>query len=212
MSTYAIIFALIISSIVIVALVLFLHRRRLENRSDQLVQKEPTLDDICNKEEKLGAAEEAIKTVSPPANDIIILYVLSNADRPYVGYELLQAILSAGLRFGEMSIFHYYEDGNARKNRLFSLASATKPGTFDLPKMGAHTSKGLSMFMELNPENPLMTSFEKMISIAKQLVEDLSGSLLNEHHEELTEEMIDQWRKQVEQLELKQRTPDLFDV
>ena len=42
-------------------------------------------------------------TVTP--REFIVLTLLAKPDLPYTGYELLQALLAVGLRFGKMNVF-----------------------------------------------------------------------------------------------------------
>src|SRR3990167_2175937 len=83
----------------------------------------------------------------PSANDVVVaLYLMMPEGMTYAGYELLQALLSAGLRFGEHRIFHRHTHKDGRGDVLFHCASAIAPGTFDLTKMGSFTSQGLCLF------------------------------------------------------------------
>lgn len=126
----------------------------------------------------------------PDYQDIIVINIMATPDKKFIGYDLLQALLSAGMRFGKMNIFHRHEEANGKGRPLFSLASATKPGTFDIHKMGAVSCVGLSMFMRLSDhDNPLQV-YDLMVKTATLLAEDLQGNLLEANHEPLTSENI----------------------
>ncbi len=64
----------------------------------------------------------------------IMLFLRANPSRPYGGYELLQSLLSSGLRFGEMNIFHRFETDSDKI--LFSVAAATSSGQLIPTDMG----------------------------------------------------------------------------
>ena len=118
---------------------------------------------------------------------ILVVYLRSSPRRPYVGYELLQALLSAELRFGSMNIFHRYADLNRKETVLFSLASAQKPGTFDIHHMGAVSTQALSLFLKQtgNPEHDIR-ALDLMLETANQLIEDLGGELLDKRKQHFT--------------------------
>lgn len=141
------------------------------------------------------------ETVEPAKKipSILVFYIAAKPDQNFVGYELLQALLSAGLRFGEMSIFHRHENASGQGKVLFSLASAGEPGTFDMNAIGAYSGRGLCLFMRLKgPEHNLAT-FDLMIATARQLADDLDALILDEKRQELSVENINQYRAIVRQ-------------
>lgn len=169
------------------------------------------------------ASREVKSTVVKPRTDrnanitnlsmeIICLIILAPLDRPHSGYELLQSLLSAGLRYGPMNIFHRFDDSNGRGKILFSVASVEEPGTFEINKMGGYSGKGLMMFLRFSSNKDLTAAFEIMLDTAKQLVEDLGGHILDDEKQSLSNEKIEKWRKKIANFEEKQLTPDLFDV
>lgn len=142
----------------------------------------------------------------------IVIRLMAAKDNPYVGYELMQALLSAGLRYGSRNIFHYYEEIEGKEKILFSLASAVEPGTFELSQMGSITCPGLTLFMEYSNNsaiNPLNT-LTLMLDTARQLSEDLGGQLLTDKLKPLTEHDIKGWRLQFENYEQNKEMRDLL--
>lgn len=133
------------------------------------------------------------------SNSLIILQLFAAEERPYRGYELLQTLSSAGFHYGEMNIFHYYSDQNQseKKERLFSLASAIEPGTFDLTHIGEILSPGLCLFMPVNPSKNSLDTFELMLETAQILIQDLGGTLCDEQRQALTPDSLAHYRSQL---------------
>lgn len=130
-------------------------------------------------------------------NELIVLYILADSKEPFVGYELLQTLLSAGLRYGEMSIFHYYQQTpNGQGEVLFSVASAVEPGVFDLANVGAIVCPGLTLFMSPQIESSV-NGFETLLDIAYQLADDLNGVLCDAQRVPLTETKITEYRNKI---------------
>lgn len=135
--------------------------------------------------------------IPPEINEtkkIIALHVMTREEKVFAGYELLQALLSSGLRFGEMNIFHYYGDAGELESRqsiqniLFSLASATEPGVFDMVNMGAFSCKGLTLFMQKSEDaDDNKKRYDLMLKTARHLSEDLDGLLLNDQRQPIPE-------------------------
>jgi cell division protein ZipA len=110
-------------------------------------------------------------------DDILVLSVLAKSNTRFGSYDLLQAITATGMQFGEMNIFHYYLPTNAGRKALFSLASATKPGDFNLDSMGDFSCVGLTLFMDLKGIEDPEFAFSLMFKTAEQLADDLDGEL-----------------------------------
>jgi len=144
------------------------------------------------------------KTVSSRREDkslpkYIAIHVAAEQDQPFSGYELLQSLLSSGLRYGKMNIFHRHEQKTGQGRVLFSVASMTKPGTFDLPSMGGFSCVGLTLFF-LPYESPdPRSSMELMWETANQLMQDLGGRLLNERHEPMSQSQFTELLQQMPQ-------------
>lgn len=143
-------------------------------------------------------------------NDLISLMLMASPEKPFVGYELLQALLSAGLRFGKMNIFHRFEQFNVKGGIMFSLASAIKPGIFEMAKMGAFSSSALVLFMRLSVQKDSLAAFDMMLQTARQLIEDLGGEICDMQRENLSEEKIAEIRAIITEYEKTKGTSELF--
>lgn len=115
------------------------------------------------------------------SSPILLLHVMAKKKAVFSGYELLQVLLAVGLRFGNMNIFHYYREvSDGQEEVLFSLASATEPGVFDIRNMGAFSCLGLTLFMKkTGDEAEDKARYELMLQTASHLTEDLDGMLLD---------------------------------
>lgn len=111
------------------------------------------------------------------ALDLLVLTVAARPGRQFGSYDLLQAISAAGLQFGDMNIFHYYAKQTPGQVPLFSLASATEPGDFNIDRMGEFTCTGLTLFTNMADVTDPEQAFELMLKSAQQLADDLDGEL-----------------------------------
>lgn len=153
---------------------------------EQVVDFQTVADEVSSIE-----IDDAIEIDDPITNAVIVINVVAKDNKQFAGYELLQALLSAGMRFGEMKIFHRHKESNGQGPILFSLASITEPGTFDIHNMGAFIGSGLSFFMQLSG-SPTIDSdrFDLMLDTAKQLTEDLDGRLLDDRYQPFSEKRL----------------------
>lgn len=133
---------------------------------------------------------------SPYDSNLIVLQIDAFSGKPYMGYELHQALLSSGLRFGEMGLFYRYQYED-KGNVLFSLAAATADGSFVMEKIGSFKCNGLLLFMRLEPKKKLMTSFDLMLDTARQLVEELGGEIYDDLHQPINAGVIKGLRERI---------------
>lgn len=154
--------------------------------------------DRAVREEKEAVIHQAekIKAASKPL-DYVAIQLLAPENYPYTGYELLQALLANGMRFGHRQIFHRHETKSGQGDVLFSLASVAKPGTFDLTKMGGFSCPGLAMFMLVGEVADPLAAFDLMLETANALMDDLGGELCDERHQPLSADKIADIRQHV---------------
>jgi len=147
--------------------------------SDDLIltrKIEPVLPSVVS-----VASVDPTPAVSKPMSEAVMIFLLAKEQRQFAGYALLQTLLSAGLRFGEGDLFHRHQSANGQGLVLFSLASATASGVFDLQNMGAFSVKGLCLFMHASGNVTIDEErFNLMIEVACQLTEELDAYMLDD--------------------------------
>jgi cell division protein ZipA len=187
---------LLIVAAVVVFLIVFEYRskRRVLDSVDKKMD-EPHFS--SEKHEPSYEEEPKSSHTSYRFNDLIILNVMAQPGQFFESYDLIQAISSAGLHFGDMNIFHYYLTTPTKKITLFSLASATEPGDFDMDHIGDFSCAGLTLFMNVGDVPDPMKSFELMLITAQQLADDLGGELRAGQKQVWSPELLQQYRQRV---------------
>ncbi|USQ14159.1 cell division protein ZipA [Legionella lytica] len=140
----------------------------------------------------LGRVEEWEQEAPEDATGpTLMMFLLAKESRQFAGYELLQTVLAAGLRFGDNGLFHRHQFTNGDGPIICSLAAATATGIFDLQNIGAFTVRGLCLYMQAT-NNPKVDAqrFATMLDTARQLSDGLDAHLLDEQRRPLTEERI----------------------
>jgi len=182
--------------VMLVASAIFLFRKKKSLSAKNQAKQEPKFGDTAIVEADSGSPEVKITSEAFDPNTII-MQIRANPGRPYMGYELLQVILETGFRFGKMNLFHRHQNTNGEGPVLFSLASATKEGTFELNSMGGVSCPGVILFMHLGNKKKLMQIFDLMLDVARQFVEDLGGEILDEKQRPLDATVINNWRQKI---------------
>ncbi|WP_168394167.1 cell division protein ZipA C-terminal FtsZ-binding domain-containing protein [Acinetobacter indicus] len=153
-------------------------------------EEESSILDAHLHEQQLVDDESALAT----AESFIALNIFPER-RILSGEKTLKVLLKYGLRFGEMSCFHRYnEDGS---KLLFSVLQITDNGAdgFDLETLSNEQVKGLAFFLAL-PHNDVQNAFDTMISISGLIAREIDGTVYDQNHLELTPQLREHWRHQ----------------
>lgn len=141
--------------------------------------------------------------VSQPA-EVLVCNVMASEGSELHGDDLLEALISGGLKFGEMNIFHKRFRGTTNDMVIFSVANILNPGTFDLNAMTEFRTVGVSLFLALPSPINNMEAFEQMLDVAIHLKESLDGELKDDHRNVMTAQTIEHYRQRIRDFELRQ--------
>jgi len=182
------------------------------NRSDDVALEQESLvasrdDDIQTVDSDTDKTDRQPKQSNsrvPQQPDLIVSITLLSKQESFNGEKLLHCMLSRGLRFGDMDIFHRHKHTSGEGPIQFSLANALKPGTFNLDDMNSFKTRAVTLFMILpGPQEPLK-AYELMLETAQHLATELDGQLLDDTKSALTQQTIQHFKEQIVDFERTQ--------
>jgi cell division protein ZipA len=132
-----------------------------------------------------------------PVERIVTLFVVAREGGHFNGPDLVVAAEKAGLEFGDMGIYHRLLDGKRELGPIFSVANMLKPGNFDLARLDALHTPGVSFFMTLPAPLPALDAWDAMLPTAQRLAELLDGQVLDEERNALGRQRIAHIRDQL---------------
>lgn len=148
-----------------------------------------------DRDDEQGAVEE-----------VIAIHAMAKGNGLFKGDDLLKILLACDCRFGEMNIFHRYEEAGAQGAREFSIANVLEPGSFDLDNIQSFNTPGISFFLQLpGPKNPLQ-AYDYMIETAQCVAKNLGGELQDESRSIVTGQNIEHNRQRIQEFERKRLT------
>ncbi len=134
-------------------------------------------------------------------NSVLIVTVV--AKDQYLNCAALRTVVEAcGMEFGEMQIFHRFEDGLETGAVQFSMANAINPGTFAIDTMDQQSTPGVSFFMSMDEPLDPKNAFECMIATAETVAGHLNGDLLDDDRIVLRAQTKEHYRERVRMHEM----------
>jgi cell division protein ZipA len=133
--------------------------------------------------------------------EVLIVSVVMPEKQQMSGAALLPMLLTLGMKYGDMNIFHRHEDNAGKGKVTFSLANIMNPGTFDLDNMESFTTQGISLFMTLPNVGEAAVVFEQMLNAAKQLALEFSGQLLDDKRNVMTQQTEQHYTGKIREFE-----------
>jgi FtsZ-interacting cell division protein ZipA len=113
----------------------------------------------------------------PEASRVLAVRLIAPTEK-FSGRAVRMALAAEGFVLGKLSIFHKpAPDGRA----LLSVASLTKPGTFDSQSIDLQRFSGLNLFTVLPGPVSGQDAAEEMLECAQVLAQRLRGTLQDDH-------------------------------
>ena len=137
--------------------------------------------------------------------EVIVISVVMPEGQAMTGASLLPSLLTLGMKYGEMNIFHRHEDNAGNGKVTFSLANMMNPGTFDLDNMENFSTQGVSLFMTLPNAGDPFEVFNQLIGSAKQLSNEFGAQLLDDKRSVLTKQTEQHYVSKIREFERKKR-------
>ncbi|MBT8146193.1 MAG: cell division protein ZipA [Gammaproteobacteria bacterium] len=150
-----------------------------------------------------GAVSDSGSQPAEPS-EVLVVNVMSREGVLFRGADLLQVLVTAGLKHGDMNIFHKHVDSNDPASpTVFSVANILNPGTFDVDTMKDFTTRGVSLFLAMPAVISNRDAFEDMLRTAQQIRAALDGELRDDHRSVMTPQTIEHYRQRIHDYELR---------
>lgn len=166
---------------------------------EEAIAEPPPIDEL--EQVRATAKPEPIHEPTGPS-EVIVLNVMARKGRVFAGDDLLHLLITSGMKFGDMNIFHKRLSNESQGAVVFSVANILNPGTFDLNKMEEFTTLGISLFLALPSPINNLDAFEQMLDVAQQIRDALDGELKDDHRNGMTAQTIEHYRQRIRDFEL----------
>ncbi|MGM0481616.1 MAG: cell division protein ZipA [Pseudomonadota bacterium] len=149
-----------------------------------------------------SSVNEPASDSSQPPQQVISLFVKGSVQ----GALLLQMMTELGCKFGDMGIFHRYQQTSGKGPMIFSVANMFNPGTFDLDNIENFETEGVALFMTLPQECDGQQAFNMMLNAAKKLAMEIpQGQVLDADRQLLSRQSIQKTHQLIREFETAQQ-------
>lgn len=147
--------------------------------------------------------EQAPETRISEPSEVLVINVMSREGEMIHGDDLLQVLITTGLKFGDMNIFHHRMNNMVNGPVIFSVANILNPGTFDLNMMAEFTTRGVSLFLAMPTAISNREAFELLLKTAQQIRGALDAELRDDQRNLMTGQTIEHYRQRIHDFELR---------
>jgi cell division protein ZipA len=144
---------------------------------------------------------KALEKEPDPENVLVISVVSKEADA-FDGPILRRIVEACGMIFGDMDIYHRFEEGEAGATQ-FSMANALPPGTFELYNPESMSTRAVMFFMSMEEPEDVMDAFECMLATAETVAKNLGGEMLDENRSVMRSQTMEHYRQRVRDFEMQ---------
>ncbi|MEH6444199.1 MAG: cell division protein ZipA [Oceanospirillaceae bacterium] len=165
------------------------------SRQESLFTESKVTDSIQKKPIAAKKPRKAISNVEDP-NTVLIVTVAAK-DQYLNGAVLRHLVEACGMEFGDMNVFHRFEDGADQGAVQFSMANGVNPGTFNIESMDDTATPSVSFFMSMDEPIDPKKAFECMIATAETVATHLNGDLLDDDRSVIRPQTKEHYRERV---------------
>lgn len=148
-------------------------------------------------------AEASTGSSAAEPSEVVVINVMAKQGRVLNGDDLLHVLITSGMKFGEMNIFHRRLGGDNKGPIIFSIANILNPGTFDLNKMHEFTTRGVSLFLALPTSINNLEALNQMLTVANQICDAFDAELRDDNRNLMTAQTIEHYRQRIRDFELR---------
>lgn len=140
--------------------------------------------------------------LDPNLQEVLVINIMAR-EGEISGQDLHRVLLSCGFLFGDMNIFHRYEQHSGRGGLLFSAANVMEPGVFDVNNMDQFSTPGICLFMKFPGPKWPMTAFNIFMDTSRKIANLLDAEVKDEHHIVMRQQTAEHYRQRVLDFERK---------
>ncbi|QJD71465.1 cell division protein ZipA C-terminal FtsZ-binding domain-containing protein [Marinobacterium sp. LSUCC0821] len=164
--------------------------------ADTVVDAESTESGSVRKPRKLDMTDP---------ESTLVLFVVAPEGQAMSGQHLKTVVEKCGMEFGQMGLFHRFEDNSDSSPIQFSMSSVSGSGAFDLETIDAQEMRAVTFFMSMSEPRDPSYAVECMLATAATLSKALGCEMLDNDRSVMRPQTQEHYRELVKAFKLKER-------
>ncbi len=162
---------------------------------------EPTIPRAQRLADPNWMARSPLTNGATPAEEVIVIWIVANADEVFDGDALLETFLSNGLECGADRVFRKFDPRT--DGPWFTVANGIEPGSFDVSDSSTLATPCVVMLMPLPGVRDPAGALDDMLEVAQDMAITLGGALKDEGRSAMSAQTIEHYRQRVREFKRK---------
>ena len=152
-----------------------------------------------------GSVRKPRKLDMTDPESTLVLFVVAPEGQAMSGQNLKTVVEKCGMEFGQMGLFHRFEDNSDSSPIQFSMSSVAGSGAFDLETIDAQEMRAVTFFMSMREPRDPSYAVECMLATAATLSKALGCEMLDNDRSVMRPQTQEHYRELVKAFKLKER-------
>ena len=152
-----------------------------------------------------GSVRKLRKLDMTDPESTLVLFVVAPEGQAMSGQHLKTVVEKCGMEFGQMGLFHRFEDNSDSSPIQFSMSSVSGSGAFDLETIDTQEMRAVTFFMSMREPRDPSYAVECMLATAATLSKALGCEMLDNDRSVMRPQTQEHYRELVKAFKLKER-------
>ena len=181
-----------------------------EIEEPELIDQSEVIHDSETQEAAVAAASSSTGRqfreldLSDPETRLVV-FVVAPKGGSLSGAHIQTVVERCGMEFGQMDLFHRFEDNSDHSPIQFTMSDVGEPGSFNIETLADHETPAVTFFMSMTEPRDPSYAVDCMLATAETLAKALGGEMLDSDRSVMRPQTQEHYRELVKAYKLRSR-------
>ena len=135
----------------------------------------------------------------------LVVFVVAPKGGSLSGAHIQTVVERCGMEFGQMDLFHRFEDNSDHSPIQFTMSDVGEPGSFNIETLADHETPAVTFFMSMTEPRDPSYAVDCMLATAETLAKALGGEMLDSDRSVMRPQTQEHYRELVKAYKLRSR-------